>query len=876
MKRKMVKKLLAGVLVLSCIMAPVSVPAQDVKTDTETTETTTEAVTEAETEVVTEAVTEAEAETQTADEAEPVQDEDEAFILTDDDENVTFKAGMTSDVKVLDVDQAQALIDGEKEALGGSPDSELVFESVLSAEHITIYNFIQELHGSVIANAVAKVVVGEDGTVFGLVSSLSNDVPEEYTEPINAEEAERIVREKVLGEGGKAPRILKDETIELLLPSDVILVASDAEENPEAEENSEAEVNPETKEEPAETESSEAESMVSVWAVYSQNDGKGVDARPYLVHYVKKDGTYLYSLPVYGPDSWEAENAVDHSAVYEGMTEETWTTIVTDYDGSAREITIPVMKDADGNTYLCSQEKRVVMADYYDYAIAPGDVPPTDDNITLLSDKEKDFSTEALLTYDYFLRIHDFFKSQGWDSPDGVGTDSLLLFNYCNAMGVPDENCVYLGERTGGWQAFAFSDGFGFGYCPDVMAHEFMHCITHATMLYSPYLNDYGAINEAMSDVVGKLTEQIILDKDYETWVMGGEAKPTRFMSDPHAGRQPEYVWDQYYISKTVSPCDINDNGGVHTNSSIMNSVAWRLHEAGMPMMDELNFWLAVNCCLSAKTDYPQLASMLPWVMEKIGYGEYLPVLTQAVKDVQMDRTTLPETMPEGCGMIQIPMPDAETFWNEDFKVIIMNGEGEVQDFYYPNPDYDSIVTVLPEGDYLAQIVYVNEDAQYSVMSYSSEGWIEGNINDENYETCLIEVPEDETVTLTNENLDTITLAPHDVFVEVLEKEAGGNADQSAPEQEWDTSIPYAVTPEQEELFDRAFEILMGVDYYPMAVLGTTQDSAGTIYCVLCKAIPVYPDAVPTNVLVYIHEDEKGNVTINNVWELWLDAHSRR
>ena len=76
-------------------------------------------------------------------------------------------------------------------------------------------------------------------------------------------------------------------------------------------------------------------------------------------------------------------------------------------------------------------------------------------------------------------------------------------------------------------------------------------------------------------------------------------------------------------------------------------------------------------------------------------------------------------------------------------------------------------------------------------------------------------------------------------------------------------------------MFDKAFEKLMGVEYEPIALLGT-EEKEGTVYCFLCRATGVYPDAKPYNVLAYIHEGPDGSAEVQNIWEIWLDWHSEK
>lgn len=78
-----------------------------------------------------------------------------------------------------------------------------------------------------------------------------------------------------------------------------------------------------------------------------------------------------------------------------------------------------------------------------------------------------------------------------------------------------------------------------------------------------------------------------------------------------------------------------------------------------------------------------------------------------------------------------------------------------------------------------------------------------------------------------------------------------------------DTKSP-VLTDEDKALFKKATESLTGVEYTPVAYLGT-QVVAGTNHLFLCKTAPVTPDATPTYALVTVYEDLNGNVSIAEV-----------
>ena len=79
----------------------------------------------------------------------------------------------------------------------------------------------------------------------------------------------------------------------------------------------------------------------------------------------------------------------------------------------------------------------------------------------------------------------------------------------------------------------------------------------------------------------------------------------------------------------------------------------------------------------------------------------------------------------------------------------------------------------------------------------------------------------------------------------------------------WEIRYEQEMTDELRAVFEKALDGLVGVNYVPIACLGT-QVVAGTNYCFLAQATVVYPDALPTYVLVYVYEDLSGNAEVMN------------
>ncbi|GAB3572372.1 M4 family metallopeptidase [Hymenobacter daeguensis] len=160
--------------------------------------------------------------------------------------------------------------------------------------------------------------------------------------------------------------------------------------------------------------------------------------------------------------------------------------------------------------------------------------------------------------YDYWLTVH------GRDSWDGLGSK---LINYVHYSANYD-NANWNGT------AMRYGDGatlFRPLTALDVCAHETGHGVCQATAGLV-YLNESGALNEGFSDIWGATIENYV-DPTKQTWIVGEDicinSGGLRSMSNPLS-------------TGVLSPCPANyrgqrwafgtaDNGGVHTNSGVLN-----------------------------------------------------------------------------------------------------------------------------------------------------------------------------------------------------------------------------------------------------------------------------------------------------------------
>ena len=76
-----------------------------------------------------------------------------------------------------------------------------------------------------------------------------------------------------------------------------------------------------------------------------------------------------------------------------------------------------------------------------------------------------------------------------------------------------------------------------------------------------------------------------------------------------------------------------------------------------------------------------------------------------------------------------------------------------------------------------------------------------------------------------------------------------------------DGAVAMSKNPDAKAAFKKATAGLTGVNYKPIAVLGS-QVVAGTNYAILCRPTAVYPDAQPEIKIMYVYADLMGNAEI--------------
>ncbi|MBS4213533.1 M4 family metallopeptidase [Neobacillus rhizophilus] len=169
-------------------------------------------------------------------------------------------------------------------------------------------------------------------------------------------------------------------------------------------------------------------------------------------------------------------------------------------------------------------------------------------------------------TFDYYK---NFFARNSYDNKGGALKSTVHYGrNYNNAF--------WNGSQM------VYGDGDGTTFIPlsggiDVVAHELTHAVTD-TSSDLVYQNESGALNEAISDIFGTLVEfyngknpDYEIGEDVYTPAKANDA--LRSMSDPTKYGDPDHYSKRY--------TGTSDNGGVHTNSGIINKAAYLLAVGG-------------------------------------------------------------------------------------------------------------------------------------------------------------------------------------------------------------------------------------------------------------------------------------------------------
>ncbi len=176
-------------------------------------------------------------------------------------------------------------------------------------------------------------------------------------------------------------------------------------------------------------------------------------------------------------------------------------------------------------------------------------------------------------TYTFYAKV---FKRNSYD---GNGT---ALVSYVNDPTYTD-NAFWDGSAMNFNKRSTGAAGGVTGI--DVTGHELTHGVTQTTSELI-YKNESGAINESMSDIMGK-NVQFYTKRNDINWQLSNDMNwIIRDMSNPNLVSQPDTYKGKYWAKGLLAALD---NGGVHTNSGIGNFMYYLLVNGGTGTNDNGN-----------------------------------------------------------------------------------------------------------------------------------------------------------------------------------------------------------------------------------------------------------------------------------------------
>ncbi|MEI6689762.1 MAG: M4 family metallopeptidase [Thermoleophilia bacterium] len=214
--------------------------------------------------------------------------------------------------------------------------------------------------------------------------------------------------------------------------------------------------------------------------------------------------------------------------------------------------------------------------------------------------------------YDFAGVTYDFYAALGRDSIDGAGMPIVSTVRWCQS-GCPYANAFWDGRQMVYGLSYATAD--------DVVGHELTHGVTDYTSKLI-YWYQPGAINEAMSDIMGEFVDlsnpgtSPRTDTAANRWLLGEDLPigAIRDMENPPTYGDPDKVTSPNFFTGEA------DNGGVHTNSGVANKTAFLIADgatfngqtvAGIGLTKSAWLWYQTELTLRFASGFADLADTL-------------------------------------------------------------------------------------------------------------------------------------------------------------------------------------------------------------------------------------------------------------------------
>lgn len=229
----------------------------------------------------------------------------------------------------------------------------------------------------------------------------------------------------------------------------------------------------------------------------------------------------------------------------------------------------------------------------------------------------------AISAYTNIIKTYDWYKNTlGRESVDGNGLDLKVVVHddsyYENAFWRGSDSTLHFCDNSPSNKNDVTTSG-----ALDVVAHEFTHGVFQYITGGVPYSNAPGAINEGYADIFGCLVEG--------DWQIGEDWQTLRDASNPTAHNAPDKLSSPFYIDYTV---DSSDNGGVHTNSSLVYHAAYLMNKYGMSRETLAKVWYkSLSMGYDATSDFYTVRRNVLKAAKKMNLGEESVVIIKKAFD---------------------------------------------------------------------------------------------------------------------------------------------------------------------------------------------------------------------------------------------------
>ncbi len=341
--------------------------------------------------------------------------------------------------------------------------------------------------------------------------------------------------------------------------------------------------------------------------------------------------------------------------------------------------------------------------------------------------------------YANLIQVYDWYNSNIGRNPIADRGEIKLIVHSNFYGGIGSDNAAWC--RNNEIRFWDNSSNSSRVYTPaaayDVMAHEYTHGVLEYLTGVIPYLDATGAINEAYADIMG-----CIADGD---WIMGenytGTSDGLRNISDPSSQGYPE----QYLIDSNWVPYGSNrDNGGVHSNCTVISYAAYLMSTNGLSMSTLADLWYqSLTYGYNASSQFRNVRLNVIHAAKDMGLSEsQIQIINKAFDDVNIivgyslsGKVTIADSDTNMANNQALPGAEVRLTGNGISKLAITNNSGNYTVSDIPYGTYT--VTVSKEGyitatqtlsfDYTMDNVY-NVAIEAIPEEYSGDGYASGYV----------------------------------------------------------------------------------------------------------------------------------------------------